>query len=290
MMRDEMGVRLLTKARAAFDLIRIDLVFGAGLFAVAGEFLALGAVPPLDTAVLGFLTMVFISGSANISNDYFDRDVDAVNRPERPLPSGRITALELWALVALFTVAGLAAAALLGPPVLALAAVAWAVALLYNMKFKEAGLFGNLLVAFCVGTTFIIGGLAVGVVNGIVLTFGALAFLFDLGEEIAADAMDVEGDELRSSRSLAKRMGTAHALTISGIIFGLFITLTFLPFLMGWFGYPYLLLVAIFDLCIAYFTISLVRSKTTEDGRVQVRRLYLTWGAFVLVFIVSTFF
>ncbi|MDG6257615.1 MAG: UbiA family prenyltransferase [Methanomicrobiaceae archaeon] len=89
-----------------------------------GEILALGRFPPLDLAVVGFLTLFFISGSATISNDYFDRHVDEVDQPSRPLPSGRISVAELWALVFLFTVAGLTAAGMLGPPVLALAAAA----------------------------------------------------------------------------------------------------------------------------------------------------------------------
>jgi geranylgeranylglycerol-phosphate geranylgeranyltransferase len=102
---------------------------------------------------------------------------------------------------------GLASAALLGPTVLALAAAVWGVALLYNVRLKEAGLFGSQVVAFCVSMTVIFGGAAAGAVNGLVLTFGALAFLFDLGEEIASNAMDVEGDSLRSSRSIAARSG-----------------------------------------------------------------------------------
>ena len=182
--------------------MRIDLVFGAGIFVVAGEILGLGGLPPLKAALLGFLTGLFISGSANISNDYFDRDVDRVNQPGRPLPSGRISVAQLWTLSLLFAAAGLATAALLGSLVLVLAAAVWGIALLYNMKFKEMGLFGNLTVAFCVAMTVIIGGATVGVIHGIVLTFAVLAFLFDLGEEIAADAMDVIGDELRSSKAL----------------------------------------------------------------------------------------
>ena len=148
----------------------------------------------MNQALLGFLTGFFISGSANISNDYFDRDVDRINQPKRPLPSGRISVAQLWTLFFLFAALGLSAATLLGSLVLVLAAAAWGIALLYNMKFKEMGLFGNLTVAFCVAMTVIIGGATIGVINGIVLTFAALAFLFDLGEEIASDAMDVIGD------------------------------------------------------------------------------------------------
>jgi hypothetical protein len=62
MMRNGICSRPLTKARAAAELIRMDLVIGAGIFAVAGEILALGGLPPLDLAVPGFLTMFFVSG------------------------------------------------------------------------------------------------------------------------------------------------------------------------------------------------------------------------------------
>ncbi|MCK9567269.1 MAG: hypothetical protein M0Q43_14640, partial [Methanothrix sp.] len=61
--------------------------------------------------------------------------------------------------------------------------------------------------------------------------------------------------------------------------------LSFLPFLMGWLGYVYLLLIVVTDICISYFSSRLLLSKTIEEGRIQIRRLYLTWGMFVAIFI-----
>jgi len=120
-----------------------------------------------------------------------------------------------------------------------------------------------------------------------VLTFAALAFLFDLGEEIASDAMDVKGDELRSSRSIAMRKGKSYALRLSAGIFAIFIMLTWLPFLMGWLGYDYLLLILPADLLMSYFSRRLMHSSTIEEGRAQIRRLYLTWGMFIAAFILT---
>jgi len=281
------GPSILAKACAIIELIRADLVLGAGIFVVAGELLGQGRLPPLPEALLGFLTGLFISGSANISNDYFDREVDRINQPGRPLPSGRVSVIELWTLSLLFAAAGLGAAALLGWPVLALATAIWAVAFLYNVLLKEMGLLGNLCVAFCVGMTIIIGGTIVGSINGIVLTFAALAFLFDLGEEIASDAMDVKGDILRSSSSIAKRKGRIYALRLSVGILASFILLTLLPFFMGWLGYGYLLLILAADLLMARFSYRLIRSNTIEEGRSAIRQLYLTWGMFVAAFILA---
>ncbi|MGB9177235.1 MAG: UbiA family prenyltransferase [Methanoregula sp.] len=282
-----MGFSIGTKLRACAELIRLDLAFGAGFFLVAGEIFAIGGLPPANLILLGFASLFFISGSANISNDYFDRDVDRINLPGRPLPSGRISVRELWILFFLCAAAGLAAAALLGPLVLGLVAVVWGIALLYNIKFKECGIAGNLIVAFCVGMTVMLGGVIAGTINGVVLTFAALAFFFDLGEEIASDAMDVKGDQLRSSESLAKRRGRSFAIRISGAIFGVFFALTLIPFLAGWLGYDYLFLVALTDLWMIWCTTKLLRARTTEEGRLQIRRLYLAWGMFVIVFAVS---
>jgi geranylgeranylglycerol-phosphate geranylgeranyltransferase len=276
-----------TKLRACAELIRLDLALGAGCFLVAGEIFAVGGLPPPGQVIFGFLTLFFIAGSANISNDYFDREVDRINLPGRPLPSGRITVAELWALFSLFTGAGLLCAAFLGPAVLAVVTGLWGISLLYNMKLKEYGLPGNLVVATCLGMMFVTGGITAGTVNGVVLTFAALAFFFDLGEEIASDAMDVRGDQARSSESLAKRYGKERALTVAGLMYGIFFALTLIPFLTGWLGYDYLILIAITDLVMISCVLALMRSRAVVDGRVQIRRLYLAWGIFVIVFAVT---
>jgi geranylgeranylglycerol-phosphate geranylgeranyltransferase len=282
-----MGLSIRTKIHAYTDLIRMDLALGAGFFMVAGEILAAGGLPPPHLVLPGFLTLFFISGSANISNDYFDRDVDRINLPSRPLPSGRISVRELWALFILFTAAGMIIAAFLGTLVLAVVIVLWGIANLYNIRLKEYGFAGNLIVATCLGMMFITGAVAVGTINGVVLTFTALAFFFDLGEEIASDAMDVRGDQVRSSDSLAKRWGSPRALKIAMVMFTVFFALTLFPFLMGWLGYDYLFLIAVTDLWMIWCSVNLVRVRTIEYGRVQIRRLYLAWGIFVIIFALS---
>jgi geranylgeranylglycerol-phosphate geranylgeranyltransferase len=275
------------KIRACMDLIRMNLALGAGLFLVAGEILSTGGLPPVHLVLLGFLTLFFISGSSNISNDYFDQEVDRINLPTRPLPSGRISIRELWTLFTLFTIFGLITAAMLGPAVLLMVFALWGIAFLYNIKLKEFGFLGNLVVAFCLGMIFILAGILADTINGVVLTFAALAFFFDLGEEVASDALDMKGDEARSSKSLATRWGKNRAMRFSGYLFGIFILLTVVPFLMGWFGYDYLFLTGVMDLWMIGCVISLLRADRVEESRVQVQRLYFSWGLFVFVFALS---
>jgi len=98
--------------------------------------------------------------------------------------------------------------------------------------------------------------------------------------------MDVKGDVLRSSSSIAKRKGRVYALRLSVGILVIFILLTLLPVFMGWLGFSYLLLILAADLLMARFSYRLIRSNTIEEGRSAIRHLYLTWGMFVAGFIV----
>ena len=61
-----------------------------GFAVIVGEVLALNSLPNLNLMILGFLTGFLISSSSMVFNDYFDLEVDRVNVPNRPLPSGRI--------------------------------------------------------------------------------------------------------------------------------------------------------------------------------------------------------
>jgi geranylgeranylglycerol-phosphate geranylgeranyltransferase len=238
--------------------------------------------------VLGFLVGFLLSGAAMISNDYFDLEVHRVNHADRPLPSVRVSVRQLAALTAAFTVGGIAGAAILGAWPLLLAIPIWALGLLYNARLKETGLLGNAAVAGSVASTFVFGGLAVGVPgSGLVWTFGALAFLFDLGEEIAGDVMDVAGDTVRHARSVARVRGRRTAFGFAGGCFLAFVLVSFLPFLEGWMGTVSLLLLLIADVAIALLFSQLIRTKTPEEGRARIRQLYLVMILVVAAFVVD---
>jgi geranylgeranylglycerol-phosphate geranylgeranyltransferase len=274
------------KARAISDLVKPELPLAAGICVLAGEILASKTPPSIFVGLMGFLTGFFISGAAMITNDYFDLDVDRINHPQRPFPSGRISLFELISLACLFSIAGFIAAAFLGPLALTIAIAMWIVSNLYNWRYKETGLLGNMMVGLCLSMLFICGGAAVGrLANGIVWTFGALVFVFDLGEEIAGGAMDMEGDEKRSVKTVARMYGKKHALRVSGFLFTLFAVISFLPFIMGWLKSIYLTIFVPMDLVILYFAMKLVASKTIEEGRIRIRQLYISATLFIAAFI-----
>ena len=279
------------KVRGAIQLFRPELPFSAGVCVLLGEIVALGNFPPIREAALGFASVFFISGSAIILNDYFDLEVDRVNAPNRPLPAGLVSPFEALILTAITIFIGLAASFAIGMSAFTLCVASCLVGISYNWKFKEAGLPGNLMVSSSVAMTFILGGVAVGEPwNKIVWTFGWMAFFIDLGEEIAGDAMDIEGDKKRDSKSIAIVRGRSFALVISGSLFGLVILISFIPVFFEWLGASYLLMIFITDVLIVVFTIRLLKSKTSHEGARSMRGIYLGALVGMLAFILGQAF
>ncbi len=279
------------KIKGIIQLFRPELPFSAGVCVVLGEIVALGSFPSIREATLGFVCGFFISGSALVSNDYFDLEVDKINAPQRPLPSGMVSPTEALILAAVAMLIGLAASYAVSIPALILSIVFGAVGVLYNWRYKQAGLLGNLMVASSVGITFILGGLAVDQpFNPIVWFFSLTAFLIDFGEEIAGDAMDIEGDKKRDSKSIAILRGKKFALRISGGAFLLVFLISFIPYFMGWLGLTYLVTICLANVITLFSTVRLLRSQTPEDGRKYMRFIYIGATFGMLAYIIAQFF
>lgn len=250
-----------------------------------GQMLALGKFASATTSAFGFFSVFFISASILVMNDVIDVETDRVNSPHRPIPSGLVTANQALAFSILILVLGLSLSFLINFFSFFAAVLLAFIGYLYNRHLKKSGLIGNLLVSFSVGMTFIYGGISVGnPFNKSVIFFGIIAALIDLGEEIAADAMDVKGDLLINSKSIAIMYGKKTAIKISGVIFLIVVLLTFIPFILQWFSIIYLLPILIMDFFIIYPALRLQYSKN-DEGRKFIRWIYLgaTFGLIIFL-------
>ena len=276
----------MKKLKGLFNLIRFELPLAAGICVVLGQLFALGYFAPLYLTLTAALSVFFISASILVSNDYFDIETDKINAPHRPISSGLVSPVQAFALAVFLLLAGLILSLTISITALLFSIGLTIIGLIYNGKFKKHGLLGNLMVSFSVGMTFIFGGLSVGLpFNKIVVFFAIIAALVDLGEEVASDAMDIKGDKLIDSNSIAIKHGKEKALRISASIFVLVILLSLIPFLLGWFNIVYLLPIAVMDIFIGYSTFRLAISKG-EEGRKYIRLLYLGATFGLVVFLV----
>ncbi len=279
---------LQKKLTAMLRLLRPELPLAAGTCTVAGQILALGRLPPLGAGALAFACVFCISASALVLNDYFDLEVDRVNAPNRPLPSGLVTPNEVIGLGVLLTLAGLLAAGYFGLPALLLCLLLWLVGFLYNWRFKQSGLPGNLMVSTSVGATFAFGAFSVqDPWNRVAWVFALIAFFVDLGEEIAGDGMDMEGDRLRSSRSIALLRGRRFALRLAVGLWGVVILLTLSLIPIGFSQAKYLAIILGTVALVGWFSVQLLRSKSADEGHRAMRGVYLGQTLIVVAFIIG---
>ena len=280
----------MSKINAYLQLIRPELPISAGVCVLVGQVIALGQLPPILTAILGFVLGFFLSSSAMVFNDIFDVEVDRINTPEKPIPSGRISIQEAKGLGIITAIIAWVIALIMDPFILFLSLVLWGLGFLYNWKLKSLGLAGNLIVRLNVGMTIIIGAISVGKISSpMVWIFAGIAFFFDLAEEIAGDAMDMEGDKQRDSRSLAILYRRKTALTVSGVLFVLVLVLSWVPVLLGERNLAYILPIGVMDILIIYFSTRLMRSNDHHEGHRAMRGLYLTAVLGLVAFILSRF-
>lgn len=265
--------------------MRFELPFSAGVCVVLGQLFALGQFPSLFITIFGFASVFLISASILVFNDYLDFETDKINAPNRPIPSNQVSLTEALYFSILLLITGLLISYFIGHFAIYISIGLAVIGFLYNRYFKKSGLPGNLMVSFSVGMTFIFGGATVGLpFNETVLFFGLIAALIDLGEEIAADAMDIKGDLLIDSNSLAIKFGKEIALKVSSYIFLTVVLLTPVPFILNWFTLIYIIPIAIIDFSIAYSTVKLLKSKN-EEGRKFIRWIYLGATAGLILFL-----
>ena len=162
-----------------------------------------------------------VCGTSQAVNDWFDRDVDAINEPNRPIPSGRVPGRWGLYVAILWRLASLALAAALGVWILAAAVLGLALAWAYSMppfRLKKNGWWGNLAVAVCYeGLPWFTGAgvMAMGLPDGRIIALAALYSAGAHGIMVLNDFKAVEGDIEMGVRSLPVQLGVARAARVA---------------------------------------------------------------------------
>ena len=253
-----------------------------GLGVVIGEAIGLGRLPGIREAVFGFLTASLMMAGTMVANDVYDVEIDRVNSPQRPLPSGTVKTREAIALAVLLSVAAIGFSALLGLWTFLTALLALALMVYYNTRGKKTGLIGNAVVSFNVALPFFYGGLAVNSVRSLLFIFSVVAFLANFAREVAKGIADVKGDSLRQVRTLAVVKGTKVAALTSGGLFSIAVLLSFLPPFLENISWLYFPPVIVADIGFLYSAYRLADNQTPESVR-AVKGQVLLWMLLGLV-------
>ncbi len=230
----------------------------------------------LIPTLLAFIAVFFITGGGNVVNDYFDVEIDRINKPTRPLPAGHITMSRALAYAGALLLIGTILASFINPICFVIAALNSSLLVLYSWRLKRTALVGNLLVGYLTGSVFLFGGSSVyAFYIPAVLFVSAMSAI--TSREIVKDVEDVAGDRRAGAVTLPIKYGSSLARKAAVLFMLLAVVISPIPFLIAAFGVTYLGIVLLADV-VLLTAVALSWSSATLSAR------YMKYGmALVLV-------
>lgn len=217
---------LRVKAFAYLEMARPYTLFHAGTLCLAAGLVAAQGQLSAGRALLIWLTPTvgWLAGLA--TSDYHDRGLDRLEKPMRPIPSGRVGEREaFWLMIGLIA-AGFVGALLLGWRTFALAWLVMILGVAYARTFKAKGFLGHFDRGVLAGLTVLFGSIAAtGGVPGRMWLLVALFFCHDSATNLLGAVRDMDGDRAAGYQTAPVRYGVGVAAVIAGALMACWIVL-----------------------------------------------------------------
>ena len=216
-------------------------------------------------AFIGFL----ITAAGNSINDIIDIDIDRINRPQRPLPSLKLTIRQAWIWFVFLLTTSLILSLLINYLAFLIVLLSNALLILYSYSVKRVPIFGNIVISFLTAYAFIFGGMVVGNVRGAFIP-AIFAFLINLIREVVKDMEDVEGDKLVGVNTFPITFGSKASKYVVFAVSSILILFTFVPFLFQLYNIEFFLIVMII---VNPMLVYIVKSLFEDSSRKNLRRI-----------------
>jgi len=230
----------------------------------------------IQTVLLIFFSMAFITSAGFAINDYFDRESDAVIKPKRPIPSGALSLKQVVAISGVLFAVGLVMAAYINWLSFAIIAADSTLLLIYSTLVKrKSGFVANMLIGVLTGTAFMYGEATISnpaTISLISLSLYPIAF-GTIGGNILRDVLSVEGDSKVGYPTLPQKIGSSKSTKVAALFFILTALFAPLPFFIGKFTIYYLPLILLWCVLLVYSSICLVTSDSTRRNVRKYERL-----------------
>ncbi len=222
-----------------------------------------------------------ITAAGNAINDYYDFQIDKINRPDRPLPSKKITLRGIWTYAfALFGI-GLVLSILLPPVSFAIALINTILLCVYAYRLKTSGFFGDLIISYLVASVFIFAATAIGNLQiGFILAVAA--FFTNAAREVLKDLEDIRGDKLFGVRTIPMIIGAKKSVIVVSSFLFISILVSPFPYTLGILTFSYLIVAFVADGIFAYI-IYLLRKDTSLKTIAKTQRLVKFGALFGLI-------
>ena len=223
------GFTIKDKIFAHFETWRPYTVIWCGLVSLAGSCLVYGDIPPLRISLLSLLIpmMGWIAGL--YLSDYLDRKLDSIQKPHRPIPSGKIKPSEALAIGFLFALTGFILSFLLTVNNVILVFVVAALVFSYTKFSKSRGILGNVNRGFVTVAAYLFGVFSIDQsIQSIpvhIWLFCLVFLIHDTNSNLVGAIRDIKGDKRGGYKTIPVKYGVKNSLIIALILSILYISL-----------------------------------------------------------------
>ncbi|RKU28624.1 hypothetical protein C6497_07635 [Candidatus Poribacteria bacterium] len=210
------------------------------------------------------IAALLLLSAGNAINDYCDYTTDKINKPNRPIPSGRIKRINALIFALILMSIGVLIGLYINLYAFYISILVTLLLILYAIWLKRTPFIGNIVVSSLTAITFISGGVAIGTIKGTMIP-AIFAFLYTTAREIVKDIEDMEGDQETQVRTLAiinPKLATNIALSFMGFV----IIFSPIPYLMGFYSWHYFLLIIFgVDIILVYLGLRLLKDASNSN-------------------------
>ncbi|MCB8967003.1 MAG: geranylgeranylglycerol-phosphate geranylgeranyltransferase [Chloroflexota bacterium] len=209
-------------SRPLSTLSGVLAVFLGGYVAGTGEWLRV---------TLAAVSTLLISAAANAWNDYLDVEIDKINQPQRPLPSGMVSLRTARNFSFILAVLSVVLAGFINWQAFLIAFTSNVLLYVYSLRMKSTVLVGNAIVAFISAMSAVFGGVAAG---NILPTFWLAIIIVCgiMGREVLKTMADYEGDLSQRVRTIATAWGKRPARVVFYILGSMTLLMMMVPQLL----------------------------------------------------------
>lgn len=283
----------MDKIKGLVQLIRPINCMMMGFAVFVGTFLAYPffLIDQWINILFGFGTGFMLTAAAMIINDFYDKEIDSINEPNRPIPKGLISTNEALSLFFASTFIGFIFAFFSNILCLIMAIISWVIVIVYVTFGKKTGLPGNFLVSICVAIPFIYGSILVSseIVSS-TLIFSFMAFFSNTGREITKGIVDVEGDKSEGVKTIAAIFSPKIAAFMAVLFYMLAVFLTPIPILFGLVSFWFIPMIIITNSMFLISSILLLNNYSRKNARKIKNLILLCFALGLMSFLVGVYY
>lgn len=275
---------MLSELKGLYKISRPLTTLTGGLAVLLGGYVA--GTGAWGKVILAILATWFITAAANAWNDYRDIEIDKINQPKRPLPSGMVSPRSALVFSLVMTAVSIVLAAFINPTAFGIALASAAMLYLYSWRLKSTVLMGNAIIATISALSAIFGGIAAGNPRPSLWLALIIASAI-MGREVLKTLADYEGDLRQRCRTVATVWGRRPARIVFYLLAAATLVVMMLPYMLNIYQPVYAFIVALGVYPVLIYVLLRVTGERTGPQLEKLSQLmkydFMVWFVAVLL-------